>query len=138
MLAVSYLFTLGAAVVLIVASELWNFWLAATLNMVALATTGALSLALASDLLPSESLNRGLSWIRTAQSLAGVLSFATGGYIMDAFGASALYITAIVLGSVALLLLGLEPKLHQLSPARIFNRRPAVVAAQLQPTAIEC
>jgi MFS family permease len=137
-LALSYLFTIGAALMLIGASELWSFWLAATLNMVALGTNGALALALATDLLPSHSLNRGLSWIRAAQSSAGVLSFAASGYIMDTLGATALYVSAILLGSAAVLLLGLETHMRTLSAARIFHRRNATATVQIRPTAIEC
>jgi MFS family permease len=137
-LAFSYLFTIGAALMLIVADDLWTFWLAATLNMVALCTTGALALALAADLLPAQALNRGVSWIRTAQSSAGVLSFAASGYVIETLGSTALYIVAVVLGSAALFLLELEPHIHRFSPARIFQRKHELATAQLRQTTSEC
>jgi MFS family permease len=109
-LALVYVLAAGGALVLIAARELWHFWLAATAMLVALCANGALTSALAADMLSREALRRRLPWITTVGAFASVLSFAGAGYVMDAFGASTLYLVAAGLAGAAALQLSRLPR----------------------------
>jgi MFS family permease len=89
--------------ILSAADQVWHFWLAATLMFVALSTNGALNSALAADILPQEALSRSLPRITAMNSAAAVLSFASTGFVMDTFGATALYVAAAGLALIAAL-----------------------------------
>jgi MFS family permease len=100
-LAFGYLLVGGGVVTLAVATQLWHFWLAATLLLTARCVNGAMGAALATDMLAPEELVRGLSWINAMGWASGVLSFAIGGYLVNRVGAEAVYVTASLLAVVA-------------------------------------
>jgi MFS family permease len=102
-LMLGYLLAAGGALTLSMASELWHFWLAATLMMVAFCTNFAVASALATDMLPPEALSRGLPRLSAMDSIASVLSFAGTGYVIDTWGATPLYLTSAVLALIAVL-----------------------------------
>jgi len=104
-LLVGYVLAAGGALTLAIATELWMFWLAATLTLVALCATGALSSALVTDLLTSQAMQRGLPWISAMNPVAGVMSFVSIGYALDAFGPAPVYVVAASVAIVAALLL---------------------------------
>lgn len=102
----------GGALTLMVAAQVWHFWLAATLIMAARCISGSLASALATDILPPEALSRGLPWLRTLDAGAKIVSFATAGYVIDTLGATGLYLIAATLTVLAI------PLLRLLAPRR--------------------
>jgi MFS family permease len=104
-LMLSYVIAGGGALLLAVATELWMFWIAATLVLAALCTNGALASALVTDTLSSQARQRGLPWINAMNPVAGVLSFASIGFLMDTFGAAVAYLIALTVAAGAALLL---------------------------------
>ncbi|CAG0935835.1 hypothetical protein TFLX_04685 [Thermoflexales bacterium] len=95
----------GGALLLAFATDLWMFWIAATLVLVALCTNGALASALVTDTLSPQARQRGLPWINAMNPVAGVLSFASLGFLMDAFGQLPVYLAALTVAVGAALLL---------------------------------
>jgi MFS family permease len=102
-LSFSYLLAAAGALSLILASELWHFWLAATLLLVARSVSASVSAALATDLLAPQELERGLGWLNTAGWITGTVAFAGAGQALQTIGAPGLYITAAALAAVAAL-----------------------------------
>jgi MFS family permease len=95
----------SSALMLALATELWMFWMAATLVLVALCTNGALASALIADTLSPQARQRGLPWINAMNPVAGVLSFTSIGFLMDTFGAAVVYLIALTVAAGAALLL---------------------------------
>jgi MFS family permease len=106
-LTLSYVLAAFGAAVLIGATQIWQFWLAVTLMTVALSTSGALASALATDALPPAALARGLPRIRAMNSIAGIISFAGAGYILETQGPVSLFIVAASFAGFAAL--GVRP-----------------------------
>jgi DHA1 family multidrug resistance protein-like MFS transporter len=121
-LVTSYLLAFIGALTLVLATQLWQFWLAATSLLVALSASGAISSALATDLLQPTALTRGLSWLKGMGSIAGVISFTSTGFLLDSFGPVPLYLMAMVLPLIAALGLeavGCKPKRFLPLPAKL-------------------
>ena len=105
-LVVSYLATSAGAGLLGVSTQLWQYWLAATLMLVAYCLNGAMSSALAADLLSRDELTRGLSWVNAANSVGRVFSFAGMGFLMDGFGPVVVFLIAALLPVASVAFLG--------------------------------
>ncbi|MDX1687947.1 MAG: MFS transporter [Candidatus Promineifilaceae bacterium] len=101
-----YLLAAAAAVALVVAQTLWQFWLAATLAMIAYSVTNAVGSALAADLLPKRALGRGIAWFNAVNSAAGIVSFAAAGMVMEALGPVVLYVGTAGIALLATVQLG--------------------------------
>jgi MFS family permease len=109
----------GAGVLLLAfATDLWMFWIAATLVLVALCTNGALASALVTDTLSPQARQRGLPWINAMNPIAGVLSFASIGFLMDTFGQLPVYLGALTVAIGAALLLN---SLRRERPSQLTN-----------------
>jgi MFS family permease len=106
-LAMTCLLAAGAAVSLGLASGLWQFWLVATLVLVAFCINGAMLSALATNLLPAPQMGRGLSLVNTASSTGSILSFMTTGYLLEWLGQRNLFLMAAILPILAALMLEL-------------------------------
>jgi MFS family permease len=106
-LAMTCLLAAGAAVSLGFASGLWQFWLVATLVLVAFCINGAMLSALATNLLPAPQMGRGLSLVNTASSTGSILSFMTTGYLLEWLGQRNLFLMAAILPILAALMLEL-------------------------------
>lgn len=104
-LMLGYVAAASGALMLALAAELWMFWLAATLVLVALCTNGALASALITDTLSPQARQRGLPWINAMNPVAGVLSFTSIGFLMDSFGPLPVYLVALAVAVGAALLL---------------------------------
>jgi MFS family permease len=122
MLAATYLIAAGGALMLSLSSELWQFWTAASLMMVAFVSSSAMAAAMATDLLEPDALRRGLPWINAMTSLTGILTFAGTGYMMDMLGSQTLFMGMAVLpvAATALLETGMR-------------RQDAEIEAQIEP-----
>lgn len=112
-LMLGYLLAAAGALALSGATGLWHFWLATGLLFVARSVNGSVAAALATDLLSPETLSRGLPWLNSMNWIAGILGFASAGYLMDAMGATALYLIAATMSVMAAALLGLLPSKGQ-------------------------
>jgi MFS family permease len=133
-LLVSYAMAAGGAVTLALATQLWHFWLAATLLLVAWCASRSIAAALATDLLPVERLGRGLTRLNAMDSLASIVGFAGVGVALDVFGATGVYLGAAVLVVMAAQLLA--PRLGR--QARATQPQPVIpVAIPVGPSAAE-
>jgi MFS family permease len=106
-LALGYLLAGAGALSLLFASQVWHYWLAATAMLVAFTVNRAMGSAVATDLLPPEGLNRGLSWLNASGSAASVVSFAATGFVMDGAGPGSLFLAAALVAMVAVVMLEL-------------------------------
>jgi MFS family permease len=119
-----YLLSAAGALTLVFATQLWQFWLAASCLLVSLSASGALAFALATDLLSGPGLSRGLSWMKGMGAMASVISFASTGLFLDTLGPIALYLAAMILPVAAAYVLeavGCKPKRFVPVPAGIRN-----------------
>ena len=107
-LLLGYLLASTGALILVTATQLWHFWLVATLLMVAFSAIAAMGPAFATDILEPKALNRGLSRMSATASIAGILSFAGTGYMLDTLGPKTFYLIAVVLPVIAGALLELQ------------------------------
>lgn len=105
LLIISYLLAAVGAGLLMIATALWQFQIAATLLLVAWCLSRAAASALATDLLPPEALGRGLPQLGAMDSLASIVGFALAGLVMDTLGGAALFTGAVGLAIGALVLL---------------------------------
>jgi MFS transporter, DHA1 family, multidrug resistance protein len=103
LLMTAYLLAATGIGLLTVATQLWHFWLAATLVMTAASASGAIASALATDMLPPPALSRGLPWIGVMGSGAGILSFAVSGVVLDYLGPMVLFTAAAIIAVIAAL-----------------------------------
>lgn len=104
-LSVSYLLAAGGVLTLSFARELWQFWVASILLLVAFGVGRALSSALATDILSEAELARGLAWVNTANSSASIVSFALIGFLIDRFNPPAVFVAIAVLPVAGIFLL---------------------------------
>ena len=118
-LAMTCLLASGAAFSLSFASQLWQFWLVASLVLVAFCINGAMSSALAADFLPSSQLGRGLSWVNTASSTGSILSFVSTGYLLEWLGPRTLFLGAALLPILAAVLLELVLQNRKMSSTSV-------------------
>jgi AAHS family 4-hydroxybenzoate transporter-like MFS transporter len=102
-LTISYALAAAGALLLVTATELWHYWLSATLMMIALVASGAMVTALATDILPPQALDRGLPRVNVMGSIASIISFAATGFLLESIGAAALFALA---AAVAVLTIG--------------------------------
>jgi MFS family permease len=101
LLTVGYVLAGGGALALVTATQLWQFWLAATLMLVAFVTNMSVASAFATSILEPRALSRGLPMINALDSVGSIASFAGAGFVMDTFGATPLFLTAAGLAVVA-------------------------------------
>ena len=106
LLAVGYLAALASLVLLAFSKALWNFWLVLALQGVAMQGSGTLGNALVADLVPRESLGKGLALFAATAWIGGVLGFAVAGYTLQSAGVlfTVMLGGVLVLGAVALLI----------------------------------
>lgn len=112
-LVLGYLLAAVGGISLVLASHLWHFWVVAASVLVARTISGSLASALATDILPQQTLGRSLPVLNTMSWASGVVGFAGSGYVIDTLGASDLYIIAALLSVVAVGLISMMSKHHQ-------------------------
>ncbi|HEX6386941.1 MAG TPA: MFS transporter [Anaerolineae bacterium] len=127
-LMLAYALASAGIVLLAIASELWHFWLAATLLLVSSSVKGAIASAFAADILTPEALTHSLPRLNAMDSVASIVIFAGTGYIVDTLGALALYGLAAVLAAGAVL------QLRQLRS----HETPALRAATARIQCVPC
>lgn len=127
-LMVSFASAAGGSIMLALATQLWMFWLAATLTLVALCTNGALLAALIADRLPAAAMERGLPWIHGMSPVAGTAGFLGIGYAMDAWGPGAVYVVAAAMAVLAAVLLWSLGQTRRAQSYRLSGAQTAVAS----------
>jgi MFS family permease len=107
------------AALVLSAAQVWHFWLAASLVLVAMGIHSTIAPAYATDLLAPRALSRGLSWLNTTQFLASILTFTGSGLLVGRYGSLALALVATLLPLIAFLLLGASSWVK--APAQILS-----------------
>lgn len=105
-----YALAVGGTLLLLGAAQLWQFWVAATLLFVAWCVNASVTSALATRMLAPDALSRGLPRLNAMDSLASIVGFAGAGYVVDALGASGLYLIAVGFALAAMPLLVALPQ----------------------------
>jgi MFS family permease len=104
LLALCYLAVAASLLALTVSESLWHFWVSTTLASVASAHS-AVGSALVTDLVPQESLGRGLSLFGATSWVGGIIGYASTGHAIQQFGTSTTFILGASLPLLAVLLL---------------------------------
>jgi MFS family permease len=112
-LTVSFLLAALSGILLISAEKLWQFWVVATLVLITRSITGSLASTLASEILPSQALSRGLPWVGTMNWISSVIGFAVSGYMLENLGANSLYLISASLSLLAAGLIRLLARLQK-------------------------
>jgi MFS family permease len=84
-MAISFLATTAALLALSAATELWHFWAASVLYYLSYAS-GPVASALVTDLVPRESLSRGLALLNATTWLGGITGCLLTGYAAQSVG----------------------------------------------------
>jgi DHA2 family multidrug resistance protein len=104
-LILCYLAGTVSLLILLVAASLWHFWVAISLLSVLWSVNGAVGPALVTDIVPRESLGRGISLFNVTTWIGGVIGFAVTGYTVQNLGMATTFILAALLPLTAIVLL---------------------------------
>lgn len=100
-LILGYLLAAAGVLILVRADQTWEFWISASMILVALTVTGSVASAFATDLLSPNVLARVLPWFTAVGSLAGILGYAGAGYMIETIGIIPLLGLAAMLALIA-------------------------------------
>jgi MFS transporter, DHA1 family, tetracycline resistance protein len=100
-LILGYMMAVVSVLILILANHTWQFWLAASLLLIALTVSGSVASAFATDLLTPGVLVRVLPWFTAVGSVAGILGFAGAGFLIETLGFTGLFLGAASVSLVA-------------------------------------
>jgi MFS family permease len=104
-LALGYLLAVIGSLVLLKSSQLWHFWIVAAAVLISRTISSAMAPALATDILPKDTLQRYLPVLNTMAWLSGVLGFAATGFVFDTLGPGELYLMAACLSMASIVLI---------------------------------
>lgn len=76
LLLLGYMLTAAGVLILDFATDLWHFWLASTLLMIAFGLNLSVASAFVAQNLSPKALKKGLPLINTMDSIAGIVAFA--------------------------------------------------------------
>jgi MFS family permease len=119
-LMLGYILTAAGAATLTLSAELWHFHVALSLLMTGRAVNDSMAAAVATDLLPRAAVQRGLPRMKAMNWVAGIASFAGGGYAIQALGINTMFLIGAlvaVAAAGALLFLPARPVGESLAPA---------------------
>ncbi len=86
LLVLAYLSNVGALILLPLSYALWNFWLVVVLQGVASGSSSSIGNAWVTDLLPRESLGKGLALFGATVWIGGIVGFALAGSLVQSLG----------------------------------------------------
>jgi MFS family permease len=125
LLVLSYAAVNVGALILISATSLWQFWMSAALFALIRAGT-SVGAALITDMLPEETLGRGLSRFAATPWFGGVIGYIGAGFVIQTLGLQSAFATGAILPAIAgVLVVSLGWKVRQL--------RRSPLPAQLHP-----
>ena len=137
-LTVGYLLSASGALALMLAGQLWHFWLAMALLMIGRAVNDSMAAAVATELLPRPALPRALPRLKAMNWVAGVVSFAGAGYVMDALGINSVFIALAAAAVIAAVVMSLLPGRNRPAPLVNASTVAATVAVDASPAATGC
>lgn len=137
-LTVGYLLSASGALALMLAGQLWHFWLAMALLMIGRAVNDSMAAAVATELLPRPALPRALPRLKAMNWVAGVVSFAGAGYVMDALGINVVFVALAAAAVIAAVVMSLLPGRNRPAPVANTSTVPATVSAEASPAATGC
>ena len=105
LLGLCYLAGTAGMVILVAATSLWQFWVSAALRSLLVSGGRAAGSALATDLVPRESLGRGMSLFTTTTWVGGIIGFAGTGYAVQHLGIVSTFLLGALMQFVAIFLL---------------------------------
>jgi MFS family permease len=104
-LACCYLVGAVSMLILVKSIALWHFWVAAALRRFAVSVGRVIGSALTTDLVPQESLGKGISLFSATTWIGGIIGFAGTGYTIQYLGLIPTFILGAFLPLVAIILL---------------------------------
>ena len=105
LLAACYLSGMVGLLVLAVSISLWHFWVASSLLSVLAYASSGVGSALVTDLVPQESLGRGMSLFTATTWVGGIIGFAGTGYTIQNLGMTHAFVIGAFLSLMAIILL---------------------------------
>jgi MFS family permease len=129
-MAFSFLATTAALLALSAATALWHFWAASVLYYLSYAS-GPVASALVTDLVPRESLSRGLALLNATTWLGGITGCLLTGYAAQSVGTTPTLIAGACLPLVAVGLLAASGACQR--PAEAASRTEKTSPVELQP-----
>lgn len=105
-LVLGYLSAFAALVLLAFSSAIWHFWVVFILQGIAMGSNGSIGNAWVTDLVPRESLGKGLALFGSTGWIGGVIGFALAGYTFQNLGVTATFIIGgcLSLGAIGFLI----------------------------------
>jgi len=104
-LALCYLAGTAGLLVLVASVSLWHFWVATLLLSVLWSVNIGVGSALATDLVPRESVGRGISLFNATTWVGGIIGCASMGYAFQNLGMITTFIAGALLPLIAIVLL---------------------------------
>jgi MFS family permease len=112
-LSLGYLLAIIGSLTLLKATQLWHFWIVAAAVLISRSISNSMASALATDILPKETLQRNLPILNTMAWMSGVLGFAATGFVIDTFGSRDLYLMAAGLSLASIGLIIMMARMHR-------------------------
>jgi MFS family permease len=100
-LILGYMFAAAGVLLLVRAEQIWEFWISASMVLVALTVSGSVASAFATDLLSPHVLTRVLPWFTAVGSLAGIFGYAGAGFLIETIGLIPLLGLSAILALIA-------------------------------------
>lgn len=100
-----YLACLTGLIILSISTSLWNFFIVSILQSLFVGINAIIGNAMVTDLIPQESLGRGISLFSTTTCIGGLLGFTGAGFAIQYLGKVPTFIIGICLPLIAIILL---------------------------------
>jgi MFS family permease len=104
-LYLGYMTGIASLSVLAISTSLWHFYIASVLQAIFIGVNTTIGNALVTDILPQESLGRGLALFGATVWIGGVLGFAGAGYALESLGVLPTFIIGMCLPLIGIVLL---------------------------------
>ncbi|MCJ7734220.1 MAG: MFS transporter [Anaerolineales bacterium] len=105
-LILGYLSALAGLALLAFSNALWQFWLVFVFQGVATGSNSSIGNAWVTDMIPHESLGKGLAFYGSTAWIGGVIGFAVSGYALRSLGVAPTFVigSLLALGAIGLLI----------------------------------